>query len=116
MSTRATARQAPAEKSTADRLVAKVALGDQSAFGDLYDEVSGCVYGLVNRLLGDQAQAEQAFSRALVTVWREAPRFDTAHDGVALNWIMAVAHREVFEVARAQHASSEPRTTQGADQ
>lgn len=102
-------QQAPVEVTTADRLVAQVARGDRVAFGDLYNEVAGHVYGLTRRLLTDQALVERAFVRAMVTVWREAPRFNSADDGVALRWIMAVAHREVFEVARAMGVRSGPR-------
>ena len=38
-------------------LLARVAEGDQAAFGQLYDQSAGRVLGLVRRLLKDHAQS-----------------------------------------------------------
>jgi RNA polymerase sigma-70 factor (ECF subfamily) len=95
----------PVDATAVERLMARVARGDREAFEALYDHVAECVYGLARQLLGDGEQAERSAAQALVTVWREAPRLDAT--GGALGWILATAHREAVDAARAQRASFE---------
>ena len=44
----------------------------------LYDRTSAKLYGICLRLLGSEAEAEDALQDAYVTVWRNAARFDPA--------------------------------------
>ena len=41
------------------RLIARTAQGDQAAFGTMYDKTSVRIYGLILRILGDRASAEE---------------------------------------------------------
>jgi RNA polymerase sigma-70 factor, ECF subfamily len=62
----------------AEELLARVALGDEHAFEQLYDVVAARVYGLVRRILRDPAQAEEVAQEVLVEVWRTSSRFDAS--------------------------------------
>ncbi len=94
----------PAEL-TADDLLALVARGDESAFERLYDVVSGSVFGLIRRVVRDQAQSEEVFQEVMLEVWRTATRFDPGR-GKATTWIMTLTHRRAVDRVRSAQAAT----------
>jgi RNA polymerase sigma-70 factor (ECF subfamily) len=87
-----------------DGLVSRVARGDETAFAQLYDEVSSPVFGLVRRVLRDPAQAEEVAQEVFIEVWRTATRFDPG-TGSARTWILMLAHRRAVDRVRSAQAS-----------
>ncbi|MEU6994320.1 ECF RNA polymerase sigma factor SigK [Streptomyces sp. NPDC046465] len=88
----------------ADKLLLRVAEGDEQAFEELYGLVSGQVFGLVRRVVRDHAQSEEVAQEVLVEVWRIAPRFDPAR-GSALSWILTLTHRRAVDRVRSVRAA-----------
>ena len=82
-----------------DGLLAQVARGNAEALAAVCDQVAGPVYGLVSRIVGDQARAEQVTGQVLVEVWRTASRFSPAA-GSGLAWVIAIAQRHAVRAAR----------------
>jgi RNA polymerase sigma-70 factor (ECF subfamily) len=83
-----------------------VARGDQRAFEELYGLVSGPVFGLVRRVVRDQAQSEEVAQEVLLELWRSAARFDPGR-GSALSWILTLAHRRAVDRVRSARAAGE---------
>jgi RNA polymerase sigma-70 factor, ECF subfamily len=83
-----------------DGLLPRVARGDEEAFAEVCDQVSGAVYGLVRQIVRDQSQAEQVTAEVLVEVWRSASRFSPA-EGSGLSWVMTMARRRAIRHAAA---------------
>jgi RNA polymerase sigma-70 factor (ECF subfamily) len=94
----------PAEPS-ADDLLALVARGDEAAFERLYDVLSGSVFGLIRRVVRDQAQSEEVFQEVMLEVWRTATRFDPGR-GSATTWIMTLTHRRAVDRVRSAQAAT----------
>ena len=86
------------------QLLARVAVGDKVAFGDLYDEVAPRVFGLVKRLLVDHSQSEEVTQEIFLEVWQSASRFDP-NKGGATTWILTMAHRRAVDRVRASQSS-----------
>ncbi len=84
----------------ADGLLLRVARGDAEAFAGVYDLAAGSVYGLVSRIVADQAQAEQVAAEVLAEVRGAASRFNPG-EGSGLSWIMTMARRRAMSHARA---------------
>ncbi|MDM7891864.1 ECF RNA polymerase sigma factor SigK [Curtobacterium caseinilyticum] len=95
-----------------DDLLARVATGDQSAFAELYDALSGRVLGLVTRLLKDRAQSEEVTQEVFLEVWQQATRFDRSR-GTAASWVLTMAHRRAVDRIRASQASHDRDTKIG---
>jgi RNA polymerase sigma-70 factor, ECF subfamily len=85
-------------------LLARVALGDRGAFGELYDQLAPRVLGLVRRLLKDFAQSEEVTQEIFLEVWQTATRYDQSRGG-ASTWILTMAHRRAVDRVRASQSS-----------
>lgn len=92
-----------------ENLLPRVAAGDRNAFELVYGRVSGPVYGVVRRVLRDQAQSEEVAQEVLLQVWTSAARFDESR-GSAITWVMTIAHRRAVDRVRAE--ASRSRTAQ----
>jgi RNA polymerase sigma-70 factor (ECF subfamily) len=82
----------------------RVAEGDQDAFGQLYDQCSGRVFGLVRRLLKDVAQSEEVTQEIFLEVWQNARRYDPSK-GSAVTWILTMAHRRAVDRIRSSQST-----------
>lgn len=71
-------------------LIKRLADGDQSALTELYDATSRLVFGLILRVVGDRATAEEVVLDVYTQVWRQAASYDTTR-GAPLAWIMTIA-------------------------
>ena len=81
------------------RLIDRVAVGDELAFGALYDAFSRPAYGLALRILREPGRAEDAVQEAFLTVWRTAHLF-RAERGSAAAWILTLVHRRAVDAVR----------------
>ncbi|MFD7417000.1 ECF RNA polymerase sigma factor SigK [Kitasatospora purpeofusca] len=77
----------------------RVTRGDHQAFARLYDAVAGPVFGLVRRVLRDEAQSEEVMQDVMLEVWRGAARYDPGR-GDVMPWVMTIAHRRAVDRVR----------------
>jgi len=84
-------------------LFGRVARGDQRAFEQVYDRLSGPVYGLVLRIVRDPAQSEEVAQEVLVELWRKASHYRPER-GSAFSWAMTLAHRRAVDRVRSAQA------------
>jgi RNA polymerase sigma-70 factor (ECF subfamily) len=87
-----------------DRLMEAVAGGDRPAFASLYDVAAPMAYGLIRRVLRNDAIAEEVLQEVMLEVWRTAPRYDAGR-GRAVGWINTIAHRRAVNRVRSEEAS-----------
>jgi RNA polymerase sigma-70 factor (ECF subfamily) len=86
-----------------EQLLARIAGGDEAAFGELYDELAPRVLGLVRRLLVDHAQSEEVTQEIFLEIWQNAPRYEASKGG-ATTWIFTMAHRRAVDRIRSSQA------------
>jgi RNA polymerase sigma-70 factor (ECF subfamily) len=103
---------ASAAPATKEELLAQVALGNQSAFGELYDQIAPRVLGLVKRLLVDHAQSEEVTQEIFLEIWQSATRYEPTRGG-ASTWILTMAHRRAVDRIRSSQAGRDRDTKIG---
>jgi RNA polymerase sigma-70 factor, ECF subfamily len=87
-------------------LLALVARGDHDAFGTVYDQLAGPVYGIIRKVLRDPDQSEEVAQEAMLEIWQIASRYDPAR-GSAISWAMTIAHRRAVDRVRSETADAE---------
>ncbi len=80
-------------------LFARIVHQDQRALERLYDTTAARVHGLVLRIVGGRALAEEVVEDTFWQVWRQAVRFDPAR-GRPMSWLLAMARSRAIDALR----------------
>jgi RNA polymerase sigma-70 factor, ECF subfamily len=88
---------------TAETLLARVALGDRAAFEALYKETSSRLFGICLRVLNQRAEAEEVLQEVYTSVWRKAGQFDPTRAS-AMSWLSMMARNRSIDRLRATPA------------
>lgn len=100
------------ERDHVERLLLRVAAGDQAAFGELYDETAPRVLGSIRRLLIDHAQSEEVAQEVFLEIWQSAGRFDPNKGGATV-WILTMAKRRAIDRIRSAQSARDRDTRVG---
>lgn len=84
-------------------LVARIAGQDQEAMQLFYDRVNGVVFGLIRKILGNPAEAEEVALDAFLQIWKKAGSFNPAQ-GSATTWTLMIARSRAIDKLRAGRA------------
>ena len=77
-----------------DELIARIAMGDREAFGELYRRCRPDVYRYAAHMSGSPALAEDVVQDVFIAVIRGAVRYRPGQSGV-LPWLLGIAHNHV---------------------
>ena len=80
-------------------LLARVAMGDEEAFGRLYDLTSPRVFALALHILKDRGAAEESALDVFLQVWRQGERYEPAK-GTPLGWLLTIARTRAIDARR----------------
>lgn len=84
-------------------LIAKVAKGDQQAFGQLYDLSCSLLFTLSLRILGDRNEAADLLQEVYLEVWRKGVRYDVGR-GTPMAWLVTVTRSRAIDRLRSRAA------------
>ncbi len=82
-------------------LILAVAAQDRAAFRQLYTETGAKLMGVLIRMLGQRAEAEDALQEVFTRVWLRAGRFDAAK-GRGMTWLIALSRNHAIDRLRAR--------------
>jgi RNA polymerase sigma-70 factor (ECF subfamily) len=89
-----------------DHLLSRVALGDRTAFSELYDATSAKLYGVALRVLNNPASADEVLQESYMKVWRYADRY--ASNGMSpMTWLITIARNTAIDRLRATRATED---------
>jgi RNA polymerase sigma-70 factor (ECF subfamily) len=80
-------------------LLARTALADQAAFGELYRLASPHLFAVALRILRDRAAAEEVLQDAFVNVWHHAVSYSVAKSQ-PLTWLASIVRNRCLDVKR----------------
>ncbi len=89
-------RTEPAEE---QRLMARIAAGDQEAFRALYERYVDLVYSMALKVMRDPAAAEDVVQDVFLRIWQRADRFDASRGRLA-TWLLSVARNRAIDLLR----------------
>ena len=81
-------------------LVERIAGGDEGALAALYDATCGLIYGLLLRILGNSAVAEQVLVAVYQEAWEQAATYDGEREE-PMTWLITMAHGRAIARLRA---------------
>ncbi|WP_406211142.1 sigma-70 family RNA polymerase sigma factor [Kitasatospora sp. NBC_01560] len=90
-----------------EQLQLRLARGEETALGELYDQLAPMVHGLAGRILADQAAAAQLTREIFAHVWEHPEAFDPAQ-GSLRSWIGSLTHRRAVDRLRLRRAADAP--------
>jgi RNA polymerase sigma-70 factor, ECF subfamily len=99
-------------------LLGAVGRGDEAAFERLYDATRAKLYGVLLRILGKPALAEEVMAETYLKVWKMADHFDPA-TASPITWLVAIARNRAIDIVRKRGDASvdeEPEGSQPAAQ
>ena len=94
------------------RLAARLRTGHPDALADAYRTYGAATFGLLLRLLGDRAAAEDVQQQVFTEVWRRAGDYDPRRAGL-LTWVLTIARSRAIDHLRRR--VPEPRDPQLPD-
>ena len=100
------------------RLLGAVAQGDEDAFERLYAATRAKLYGVLLRILGRPALAEEVMQETYLKVWTMAHMFDPTIAS-PITWMVAMARNRAIDIARKRGDISiedEPEALEVADE
>jgi RNA polymerase sigma-70 factor (ECF subfamily) len=81
------------------QLLAQVAEADRAAFAQLYDRVSGRLFGIIGRVLPRAELAEDALQETFVRIWQRAKSYDEAIAS-PMAWMATIARNQAIDLRR----------------
>lgn len=98
-------------------LLLRIAAQDRAGFGAFYSAASPKLFGLLIRILGNRAEAEDALQEVFTRIWLRAARFNPER-GNAMAFALAIARNHAIDILRARkpgHAGDEAAMQNAAD-
>jgi RNA polymerase sigma-70 factor (ECF subfamily) len=82
-------------------LLARMAAGDENAFGQVYDQSSSLLFTLALRILGDREDASELLQDVYQEVWRKVVRYDAGR-GSPMAWLITLTRSRAIDRLRAR--------------
>lgn len=82
-------------------LMRRVAAGDETALGELYDRFASVLNALAARVLGDRGDAEEVVQEVFVYAWRRADTYDPQRSAVS-TWLVLVTRSRAIDRLRSR--------------
>lgn len=76
-----------------------MAAGDRQALRLIFDRTGAKLFAICHRILGDEAEAEDAVQEVFVSVWQRAASFDASRAS-PISWLAAIARNRAIDRLR----------------
>lgn len=73
----------------------------EKAFGYLYDNYSGALYGIINSIVTDKETANDVLQNVFVNIWKKIESYD-ASKGRLFTWMLNIARNAAIDEVRSK--------------
>nr|WP_218132164.1 sigma-70 family RNA polymerase sigma factor [Roseicitreum antarcticum] len=87
---------------------------DRSAFRTLYSASASKLLGVLVRMLGNRAEAEDALQEVFTRIWLNAHKFDPDKGG-GMGWLITIARNHAIDRLRTRKPEAQRRTRDDGD-
>jgi len=84
------------------QLILNLQSGDEDAFSTLYDSYSAVLFGIINRIIDDQKDAENLLQDCFVKIWQNIARYDP-EKGKLATWLFNIARNTAIDFKRSKY-------------
>jgi RNA polymerase sigma-70 factor (ECF subfamily) len=95
-------------------LIARTALADQAAFGELYRATSSQLFGVAMRILRESSAAEEVLQESFIAVWHHAGTY-VADRSQPLTWLTAIVRNRCLDALRRRELQTVSMTAETDD-
>lgn len=81
------------------QIVSLFAAGDVKAMELLYDHYGDTLYGVIFRMVGDEAEAKDILQDAFVKIWKKSKMYDPSK-GKLFTWLMSIVRNQAIDLIR----------------
>ena len=81
------------------QLLARIAAGDEAAFGSLYDRFSPGLFSFVLKMTRDEKEAEDVLQEGFAHIWRRATTYDPARSS-PFTWAVMILRNKAIDRLR----------------
>lgn len=92
---------APAAKYSEEELIQRLTSQDKDAFGYLYDNYSGALYGTLLRIAEEEEVAQDLLQETFVKIWKSFPSYN-AEKGRLYTWMVNIARNLAIDYKRSR--------------
>jgi len=93
--------------------LARMARHDAAALGDLYDAHNRLLFGVICRIVGDRAEAEEVLQEVFIQAWTHAASYNPTI-GSPVGWLVGIARNRAIDRRRANAVRT--RTVEALDE
>lgn len=96
------------KKYTEEELVARLRDKSTEAFGSLYDNYSGALYGVILKIVTFEEHAQDILQDAFVKIWKNFSSYDPAR-GKLFTWMLNIARNTAIDALRSKQGKMDSR-------
>ena len=85
-------------------LIQGLKAGEDQAFADLYDNYGSLIYGVIYRIVKDDADAENVMQDCFVKIWERIKTYDPKKGKLA-TWLINVSRNAAIDFTRSKYYS-----------
>lgn len=83
-------------------LVKSLQLGDEKAFGVLYEKYSALLFGILYRIVNDHREVEHLLQDCFVKIWQNIGKYDSSKGRLA-TWLINIARNQAIDFTRSKY-------------
>jgi len=91
------------QKQADQRLMNRVAQGEEDAVGELYDRFGALVYRMAYQMMPTSSDADDAVQEVFIRLWKSADRYDASRAALS-TWVVLLTRRRLVDRLRRSRA------------